>query len=184
MGTSRLFNLNAAFSHLGFYRINVTSAPSFTLVQHGSDTWRDSGGTYRCHTHMTLLLCVVILFFLAEEKIAEFEDRVRKPAHLDALARRGFLPASIRPSRVICNLLEVWPKFPRETDFHVQQSSPHPGGRLRASLSQLAELRRVPAKVWDSVTETAVGLLHSQTMVSVRLYYVYMSEEAALPQSN
>lgn len=179
MGTSRLFNLNAAFSHLGFYRINVTSAPSFILVQHGCDTWRDSGGTYRCHTHMTLLLCIFILFF-----VAEFEDRVRKPARLDALARRGFLPASIRPSRVICNLLEVWPKFPREPDFHVQQSSPHPGGRLRASLSQLAELWRVPAKVWDSVTETAVGLLHSQTTVSVCLYYVYMSEEAALPQSN
>lgn len=131
-------------------------------------------GTLEGLIGVTLLLCVFI----------EFEDRVRKPAHLDALARRGFLPASIRPSRVICNLLEVWPKFPREPDFHVQQSSPHPGGRLRASLSQLAELWRVPAKVWDSVTETAVGLLHSQTVVSVCLYYVYMSEDAALPQSN
>lgn len=74
---------------------------------------------------------------------------------------------AIRPSRVICNLLEVWPKFPGEPEVLVQEGSPRPGGRLWASLSQLAELWRVPAKVWDSVTETAVGLLHSQTMMSV-----------------
>lgn len=75
--------------------------------------------------------------------------------------------ASIRPSWVICNLLEVWPKFPRVPDFLVQEGSPRPGGTLWASLSQLAGLWRVPAKVWDSATETAVGLLHSQTMASV-----------------
>lgn len=75
--------------------------------------------------------------------------------------------SSIRPSRIICNLVEVWPKFPREPDFLVQEGSPNPGGKLWASLSQLAELWRVPAKVWDSVTETAVGLLHSQNMLSV-----------------
>lgn len=71
---------------------------------------------------------------------------------------------------VICNLLEVCPKFPREPDFLAQEGSPRPGWggwRLWVSLSQLAELWRVPAKVWDSVTETAVGLLHSQTMLSV-----------------
>lgn len=83
---------------------------------------------------------------------------------------------------VICNLLEVWPKFPREPDFLVQEGSPRPGGKLLASLSQLAELWRVPAKVWDSVTETAVGLLHSQTMVSVFVLCVSVSKEAVLPQ--
>lgn len=37
--------------------------------------------------------------------------------------------ASIRPSRVICNLLEVWPKFPGEPEFLVQEGSPRPGGK-------------------------------------------------------
>lgn len=41
------------------------------------------------------------------------------------LPRQGFLPASIRPSRVICNLLEVWPKFPRESPISMS-SRAHP----------------------------------------------------------
>lgn len=57
----------------------------------------------------------------------------------------------------------------------VQESSHHPGRRLWASLSQLAKLWRVPAKVWDSVTETAVGQLHSQTVVSVFVHSNYLS---------
>lgn len=56
----------------------------------------------------------------------------------------------------------------------VQESSHHPGRRLRAFLSQLAELWRVPAKVWDSVSETAVGQLHSQNMVSVFVHSSYL----------
>lgn len=63
----------------------------------------------------------------------------------------------------------------------VQEISPHPGGRLLASLSQLAQLWRVPAKVWDSVTETAAGQLHSQTMVSVFVLSVCSQQLLGLP---
>lgn len=63
----------------------------------------------------------------------------------------------------------------------VQESSHHPGRRLWASLSQLAKLWRVPAKVWDSVTETAVSQLHSQTMVSVFVLSVRSQQLLRLP---
>lgn len=65
--------------------------------------------------------------------------------------------------------MEVWPKFPGEPDFLAQEGSPHPKGRLRAFPGQLAELWGVPAKAWDSVTETAVDLLHSQTSTTVSM---------------
>ncbi|MEQ2161127.1 hypothetical protein GOODEAATRI_006541 [Goodea atripinnis] len=45
--------------------------------------------------------------------------------------------------------------------------------RVYPSLGQLAVLWRVPAKVWGSVNDTAVGQLHSKTSVSAILFGVH-----------